>query len=187
MIQFLLETSFVSGHPGVILYNVLQVNYIFALYDGEMKSPMPYSKFAHEFVAKSEKKELMLSSRIGMLIIYVPAMITALVYLLVLPLFFESVNPSLAGWMLAAHFIKRNLEVLFLHKYSGSTAFNVVSFIGTFYALISFMICSVAVEESSEFCSLLGKGGYRRRGASNRLLLPCVLTYNLVFLPHLLL
>jgi hypothetical protein len=186
MIKSLLETSFVSGHPGVILFNVLQILNIFAGYNEETKSPTPYSKFAHEFSAKSEKKEVMVPSRLGMLIIYAPAMITGMMYLLVLPFFFESVQPSLAGWLVVAHFSKRNLEVLFLHKYSGSTAFNAASMIGCFYALIAFMICSVSVtEESSEICSQLGQGGYRRRGASNSLLLTCVLTD--LSSPHLLL
>lgn len=147
-----------SGHPGVVLYNVLQIVNIFAGYDGEAKSPMPYSKFAHDFASRSPKKEFMVPSRLGMLTIYLPAMITVMMYLFALPLVSGNVKPGLACWMLLVHFVKRNLEVLFLHKYSGSTPLNAAILIGFVYALASLMICSVSSPIPCEACSHVGQG-----------------------------
>lgn len=159
-LQLLLGTSFVSGHPGILLFNALQTLNIFAGYDAETKSPTPYSKFAHDCneTKSGEKKDaMMVSSRVGMMIIYIPAMITSMIHVFVLPLVFESMVPSLAGLMLLVHFVKRTLEVLFLHKYSGSTASNMAITIGIFYALITFMISSVSTTESDEVCARLGQ------------------------------
>jgi hypothetical protein len=158
MIKYLLQTAFINRHPGVLLWNVLQVMNVFAGYNGELKSATPYSKFAH--TSGTEQKEAMIPSRLGMLIIYGPAMITALIYLFVLPLYFESFQPSLAAWMVLIHFAKRTSEVMFLHKYSGSSALAVSRLIGVFYAVGAFMISATAVPETNELCSQLGFGKY---------------------------
>jgi len=42
--------------------------------------------------------------------------------------------------MLIAHFLKRDLEVLFLHKYSGSAEAGVAVFIGCFYGVKSSVV-----------------------------------------------
>merc|ERR1711865_742293 len=44
---------------------------------------------------------------------------------------------------------KRVCEVKFLHNYSGTVELAVSSFIGTYYALISLLICSVATPTPS--------------------------------------
>lgn len=158
MIKYILQTAFINRHPGVLLWNALQLINVFAGYNGELKSATPYSKFAH--TSSAEQKEAMIPSRLGMLIIYGPATITGMLYLLVLPLYFESFQPSLAAWMVLIHFAKRTLEVVFLHKYSGSSALAVARMIGVFYALGTFMISATAVSETNEVCSQLGNGKY---------------------------
>merc|ERR1712087_194433 len=50
-------------------------------------------------------------------------------------------TPTTAGWMILAHFLKRDLEVLYVHKYSGDTELNVARLIGLSYAINSFLIC----------------------------------------------
>merc|ERR1711912_129355 len=45
--------------------------------------------------------------------------------------------------MLFVHFLKRVLEVLFLHVYSGTVSAGVSSMIGTYYALGTYLIGSV--------------------------------------------
>merc|ERR1712224_494068 len=55
-----------------------------------------------------------------------------------------SYKPTVAAWMVLAHFLKRDAEVLFLHKYSGDTDKNTAVSIGIYYAINSLMICLVS-------------------------------------------
>eukprot|EP00536_Pseudo-nitzschia_multiseries_P000163 jgi/Psemu1/299886/fgenesh1_kg.3_\ len=82
-----------------------------------------------------------------MLIIYVPATIVAFLFQLVLPQFFASIAPTAAGWMVLAHFLKRDAEVLFLHRYSGNTELGAAQLIAVSYALTALMI-SITTEPS---------------------------------------
>jgi hypothetical protein len=144
---------------------VLQLLNVIFGYRGELQSATPYSKFAAGLAAKNDKNDnIMVPSRIGMLIIYTPSVVTALMLLLVLPIFIGSLHPSAAGWMCLVHFLKRDIEVLVIHKYSGSAVLDVARFIGFYYALITFMICSLSTPEPcSEFCSQLGQGKEYKR------------------------
>jgi hypothetical protein len=159
MLESVFESSFVDTNPAVLLFNVLQLLNIIFGYRGELQSATPYSKFAAGLAAKNDKNDIiMVPSRIGMLIIYTPSLVTALMMLLVLPSFIGSLYPSAAGWMCLVHFLKRNIEVLVIHKYSGSTALDISRFIGFYYAMVTFMICSLSTPEPSEFCCKLGQG-----------------------------
>jgi very-long-chain enoyl-CoA reductase len=137
--------TFINTSKGVLAYNAFQALGIIGGYSGEAQNPMPYSKFAASSVAKKGGKSKMIPSRIGMLIIYVPATIVAFVFQCILPLLKKDAStPSVAGWMVLAHFLKRDLEVMLLHKYSGETELNAARLIGLMYALTAFMICLVA-------------------------------------------
>ncbi|KAG7359751.1 3-oxo-5-alpha-steroid 4-dehydrogenase-domain containing protein [Nitzschia inconspicua] len=144
--MLLVPTVAVDTHPVVLAYNAFQVVGIAGSYFSESKNPMPYSKFA----VSSKKNDdgtsttKMVPSRVGMLIIYVPATIVALaVQWFLLPLIKDS-TPTVAGWLVFAHFVKRDLEVLFLHKYSGSTELDAARMIAFVYALTALMICFVS-------------------------------------------
>ncbi|XP_057864900.2 uncharacterized protein LOC131072686 [Cryptomeria japonica] len=82
-----------------------------------------YSKFAQTRQVKEAKK---ISSRNGMLICYGPSLVASLVFLL-----YKGAGPHLLALAsaLTIHFLKRELEVLFLHRYSGymilQTAFSI--------------------------------------------------------------
>jgi protein-S-isoprenylcysteine O-methyltransferase Ste14 len=131
--------SIVSTNPGVLLYNVLQFLTICGIYKGEIDNPMPYSKFG---MTKGEKSNVRVPSKIAMLIIYVPATIVAFVFQFVVPqLASMSYKPTTAGWMVFAHFLKRDAEVLFVHKYSGDAEINTARLIGLSYAINAFTIC----------------------------------------------
>ena len=135
--------SFANTQPGVLLYNVLQLLTIFGIFKNEIDNPMPYSKFGMTIQAK-KTSNTRVSSKIAMLIIYVPATIVAFIFQFILPKLFDSYTPTLAGWMVFAHFLKRDAEVLFLHKYSGDTEINTARLIGLSYAITALMICLVS-------------------------------------------
>ncbi|XP_071707558.1 uncharacterized protein [Rutidosis leptorrhynchoides] len=85
---------------------------------------MPYSKFFNVMATKKPHKdrEIKLASRNGMLLLYTPAFLVGLVC------FASSLNQGLRLVMvisvLTVHFLKRVLEVLLVHKYSGSMALD---------------------------------------------------------------
>eukprot|EP00526_Cylindrotheca_closterium_P019128 CAMPEP_0113646292 /NCGR_PEP_ID=MMETSP0017_2-20120614/24445_1 /TAXON_ID=2856 /ORGANISM="Cylindrotheca closterium" /LENGTH=225 /DNA_ID=CAMNT_0000558163 /DNA_START=53 /DNA_END=727 /DNA_ORIENTATION=+ /assembly_acc=CAM_ASM_000147 len=134
----IVNSGLLNHHTSVLVFNALQVVNIFAQFKGESDTPMPYSKFAQGKTAGEKKR---VSSRSGMLIIYVPANIVALLFML------SSSAYTQAALMCLIHFLKRNLEVLFLHKYSGTVELEVSQLIGSFYAFITFMICLVSRSE----------------------------------------
>merc|ERR1740138_1440732 len=96
----------------------------------EKQTPTGYSKFADKATAK-------IPSQTGMLIIYVPAMVTAASMLATA----HQVNgrEALVAGMTLVHFAKRVFEVLCVHKYSGNMG-PMCYFIGTFYALLTLLI-----------------------------------------------
>lgn len=111
----------------------------------------PYSKFAD---AKKLKKPI--SGRVSMLIIYLPAAAYATYAFHALgglaSLDASAGNrPTVVAAMLSAHFIKRCLEALFVHKYSNSGDLFFSLAIGVNYFLQSLLINSqqvnVAVED----------------------------------------
>jgi hypothetical protein len=146
----LTDSFFVHSHPGVIFYNLFQVLNIIAGGRGESDSPMPYSKFATK-TASGVNEQKGVPSKLGMLIIYFPSLIVSSICLFILP-------QHLAGYMCLAHFAKRNLETLFLHKYSGAVKLSVARLIGFIYALTTFMICAVSSTETDVVTSQIGQG-----------------------------
>jgi hypothetical protein len=113
------------------------------MYLSETQTAMPYSKFAA--TSKDEKKQTMVPSKVGMLIIYVPALFSAIVYLgLAHSELLPQYQVNVAAGMVMLHFLKRTLEVLFLHKYSGSTDLATARLIGFAYAFQAVMICGTS-------------------------------------------
>lgn len=137
------SSSFISSNPVLLLLNVVQLVSLPSMYLDEKKSAMPYSKFAASL--QEDKKEKMIPSKAGMLIIYAPAFVVSSTYLLLTSSgMISQFEATLAAWMLMAHFLKRTLEVLFLHKYSGSTAENAAKMIGFAYAFQGALVCATA-------------------------------------------
>lgn len=136
---------FINKHPGVLAYNVFQLLSIIGGYRGETSNPMPYSKFVTSSVDNKGGKSKMVPSRVGMLIIYVPATIVAVVFQCLSSVLWENSTSTVAGWLVFVHFLKRDLEVMYLHKYSGDTELNVARQIGFIYSLTAFMICLVSI------------------------------------------
>jgi len=101
-----------------------------------------YSKFA-KF---DDTSDTMISSRHGMIIIYVPAFLVASA-LYILPFVTNMAylpEQSLAEIFLIIHFGKRLLEVLFLHQYSGRVGRGISSTIAFYYTLVTLLISYVS-------------------------------------------
>ncbi|GLJ24750.1 hypothetical protein SUGI_0473120 [Cryptomeria japonica] len=89
-----------------------------AAYSEVKGTNLTYSKFAKTIEVKQAKK---VSSRNGMLICYGPASVASSAFLLSKLGYIGSTGPHLLtlASALTIHFLKRELEVLFLHRYSG--------------------------------------------------------------------
>lgn len=134
---------FFSGNTGLLI-TAFQVLIIFTAFKNETNpvTRMAYSKFAGQSKKTNSTTSVMVSSRIGMLIIYSPAFIySAFVTLISFTpsLFFPTSSPT--AILCAIHFAKRDLEVLFVHNYSGSVELSLSIQIGLFYLLGSALMC----------------------------------------------
>eukprot|EP00978_Attheya_sp_CCMP212_P021954 scaffold64719_cov48-Attheya_sp.AAC.1 len=144
-----------TGYFGIVL-TVMQIFATLTSYGAE-KNPetrAPYSKFAKESLKK--KDQTMVPSRTGMLIIYTPACVVALVLCILSPHFSALPDRSMAGILVATHFAKRVMEVLYVHSYSGQVAIGMSRMIGTVYFLYAVLICFVSDPEPSKNAQLLG-------------------------------
>ena len=103
-----------------------------------------YSKFAQQDNTDSEE---MIGSKDGMTIIYAPAFVASSA-LYFLPEVTNGVSflpaQTLAATFVIIHFMKRLLEVFFLHKYSGKVSKSLSSAIGCYYAIVAAIILFVA-------------------------------------------
>jgi hypothetical protein len=148
-----------TGYFGMAL-TVMQIFATLTSHGAE-KNPetrTPYSKFAKE--SPKKKEQTMVPSRTGMLIIYTPAFVGGLVLYILSPHFSALPDRSMAGILVAIHFAKRVMEVLFVHSYSGQVAIGMSTFIGTAYFLYAVLICFVSDPEPSKNVQLLGLGTY---------------------------
>ncbi|KAJ6428696.1 hypothetical protein OIU84_020380 [Salix udensis] len=78
---------------------------------------MQYSKFSNTGEKKSNKKQIQVSSRTGMLIAYTPSFLAGAISFGLFPN--EDLRFLFVKSTLTFHFFKRILEVLFIHRYSG--------------------------------------------------------------------
>jgi very-long-chain enoyl-CoA reductase len=127
--------------PSGIVGNVvagLQCVQILTVFSAETSNPTLYSKFASEKMLDNP-----IGSRNGMFCIYIPSVIVAAVILV--QQVYGSHDPSLVTPMLLVHFLKRTLEVAFLHSYSGHMPSSVAKTIGFYYALITLLIAWTAL------------------------------------------
>lgn len=152
----IVQSGLLSQSTSVLVFNSIQALGIAAQFKAESEAPTAYSKFA---LGKPETEKKRVSSRTGMFIIYAPANIVSLLFLI--SSLYTPVAPVAS--LCFIHFLKRNLEVMFLHKYSGTVELEISQFIGFFYAFISFMICMVSRTEVDPQTMQLAQGELSKR------------------------
>ncbi|XP_044460739.1 3-oxo-5-alpha-steroid 4-dehydrogenase 2-like [Mangifera indica] len=104
-----------------------------------MGKHLKYSKFWNvNSSGKSATKEVKLSSRTGMLMLYTPAFLGGLASFWIFP--HQSFRLLLLTSALTFHFFKRDFEVLFIHKYSGGVMLDSAIFIGALYFIATVTI-----------------------------------------------
>ncbi|CAI9265971.1 unnamed protein product [Lactuca saligna] len=95
---------------------------------------MQYSKFFNAAALKKDKvQETMLGSRDGMLLLYTPAFLVGLASFAIFGN--QDLRFIMLILVLTIHFLKRVLEVLFVHKYSGSMALETAITICSSYTI----------------------------------------------------
>ena len=120
-------------------------------FQSQISAATPYSKFSDGLGTSSKKT--MLTGRQGMLLIYTPALVRSLVALpdaLSAP---EGSRELLVVGMLIFHFLKRCLEALFVHKYSGTVDAGTSGFIGVYYAIVASLVISFQSGVSNDLYS----------------------------------
>lgn len=124
-----------------IIVAALQTLLTSTAYFNEKTNQTPYSKFA---IGKTNN----ISSKNGMLIIYVPALCYNIANCISIIPNIQSLSLStdysnrclLIGMMLTIHFLKRTFETLFVHRYSGGTDLSTSISIGVYYTLVSVIV-----------------------------------------------
>ncbi|KAL4576685.1 hypothetical protein LXL04_012783 [Taraxacum kok-saghyz] len=124
--------------PSSLFVNVMSILSCLSLSNGgymETKGKhMQYSKFFNVVASKKAKvQETMVGSRIGMLLFYTPAFFVGLGSFAIFS--DRDLRFTILISVLTIHFLKRVLEVLFVHKYSGSMALEATITISLSYTI----------------------------------------------------
>lgn len=104
----------------------------------EVYNPTQYSKFNDG----DENQLKQITTRKGMFLLYAPSVVVAAGCMA------TQAKPTLAAPLLAVHFGKRVLEVLFLHKYSGTMGLKEACGISTYYSLVTALIAKTALAKN---------------------------------------
>ena len=130
--------------PFCTLIAVLQCLTIATSYGQETTNPFEYSKFA-----SGKKLNDPIPTKNGMFRIYVPATIVAALISAYQYCFAGEEVFSLAAPLLFIHFMKRSLEVAFVHHYSGTMPRNNGNAIGLMYASWTMLVALTATPHNA--------------------------------------
>ncbi|XP_048327017.2 uncharacterized protein LOC132799092 isoform X2 [Ziziphus jujuba] len=124
--MMLLQWFIFPPPPSVFIkaMSVISLTSIAILGFSEMRGKhLNYSKFWNSNSQNStSKRQIKLSGRAGMLLLYTPAFLAAFISLLLLP--HHHIRFVLLNSALALHFFKRIFEVLFVHRFSSDMVLN---------------------------------------------------------------
>jgi hypothetical protein len=151
MTHQLIRLPLVHGNLGAAV-TTLQILSVLFCYANEVKEETctPYSKFAES----KDGKVKLIPSRIGMLMLYTPALMISYA-----PQFqFSNMPSNLSGLLCFLHFLKRDLEVLFVHSYSGGIPLGTAICISIYYSLNTLLVCYASSPAPSKMCRFLGIG-----------------------------
>jgi len=145
-----MQLPVLHGHLGTTITAIQVLSVLSYVNEVKDDTRTPYSKF----VTPKVEKRGMMPSRVGMLIIYTPALLACCFS----PFYVSDAYYSLAGLLCLIHFLKRDLEVLFVHKYSGAIPLWAATGISLLYTANALLICCVSSLKPSELCCLTGLG-----------------------------
>ncbi|KAJ9545949.1 hypothetical protein OSB04_025656 [Centaurea solstitialis] len=94
---------------------------------------LQYSKFTSSDSDNKKPQGIKVSSRTGMLILYTPAFLAGVASFFIFPAAGGDLRFVLLKFAVTFHFFKRDMEVLFVHKYSGGMVLGSVILISIFY------------------------------------------------------
>ena len=152
MFSQLAQLPVLPGHIGTTITAIQVISVLSYVNEVKDDTRTPYSKF----VTPKVEKGRMIPSRVGMLIIYTPALLACCFS----PFYVPSAYYSLAGLLCLIHFLKRDLEVLFVHKYSGAIPLWAATGISFLYTANALLICCVSSSKPAELCRLTGLGKF---------------------------
>lgn len=113
------------------------INLVGALISGVMEAKGNNVQYSKLLKPQSKQDPILVPSRIGMLIVYTPAFLCGVASFFLFP--DEGLRFLLLRLALTIHFLKRLLEVMFIHKYSGSMALGAVKTIPLSYFLTTLL------------------------------------------------
>ncbi|CAN6165209.1 unnamed protein product [Urochloa humidicola] len=126
--------AFVAAASSVVVFSLVSLGL------SEVRGEhVAYSKFSHVVEQRGGGGGLLLPSRAGMLVGYVPALVAVLAAFAV-PGAVDGARAQVLCAALTVHFLKRVLEVLFVHRYSGSMPMGTVVQISTCYLIYVIML-----------------------------------------------
>lgn len=143
MVAQLLGSHVKAILPQATPFNVgvtaLQLVGVVAMAMSERTAPLAYSKFAG---AAGN-----VPSRIGMVVIYALGLVASLMALIAACREPTAPRAALVGTMLTAHYLKRELEVLYVHRYSGKIDLATSCAISVSYGLATLGIMHYTAHE----------------------------------------
>ncbi|KAL1815862.1 hypothetical protein DCAR_0520197 [Daucus carota subsp. sativus] len=138
MVMEMLNSIIYPPQPSLILTIISAIEVLVLCNAGFMETKgthMQYSKFWSSSTTANGSDDRRISSRVGMLIFYTPALFAGVLGLILFP--GESLRFYLVAASLVVHFLKRDIEVLFVHKFSGSSSLDHSIIIATSYFVIT--------------------------------------------------
>ncbi|KAK6933634.1 3-oxo-5-alpha-steroid 4-dehydrogenase, C-terminal [Dillenia turbinata] len=118
----LLQSFLFPPPPSFFITAMSVISFASLTYSGFLEARgkhLQYSKFSD-----SKSREIKVSSKTGMLILYTPAFLAGVASFALFPS--EGLRFLLLSSALTIHFFKRDFEVLFIHKYSGTMVLHSV-------------------------------------------------------------
>ncbi|KAI8327267.1 3-oxo-5-alpha-steroid 4-dehydrogenase-domain-containing protein [Choanephora cucurbitarum] len=116
----------------------------------------PSTQLAYSKFSSGKNQNVMVSSKYGMLLIYTPSLVITGLFLLLS--YRNDLRIKLVSWLSFLHYLKRVMEVLFVHRYSGYSRLsdNVIISLSYTGFSISIFVFSLQALHNNTLLSQLG-------------------------------